>query len=309
MSPQKKRVLKGLALLYVALVVVFLVYTATVSRGDGIRRTLTEKLKGPAVTLTEPVELTSLEGQAATADVVDALLTAHVTVIGTTDDPKAPVGPALVQRAATFKAAVLPPGTTLTEALWEKVLRDELTHRTEAGEVPEVYVKGGGDIMGFDFTLLFVVVNFLGLLIILYLLLWEPILKVLDDRAATIETDLTTASKNREEAGSLKGKYQHLILGSKQERQELIAEGRKEGQAERQRIVGEARSEADKVIERTRGELEAAADEARRDLRKEIGGLSVELARKILAREVSEDDNRRLVEDFLAKLGDVESKG
>ena len=307
MTAGKKRVLKLFALVYVALVVAFFVFTAMTTKGPGIRRTLDEKLAGADTHLTEALELTALEGKPVTQPMVDALASAGVTVIGTADDPKATVGANLVARGAVFSKAVLPAKTKLTQALWNEVLDAERQSRLDGGRDDYVYVTGTGDIMGFDYTLIFVVVNFLGLLVILYLLLWEPILKTLDDRAAGIADDLATAAKNREQAAGLKGKYQQLMLGSKQERQELIAEGRKEGQAERHRIVETARQEADKVIARTQEELQAAADRARSDLRREIGGLSIDLAEKILAREVREEDNQHLVEDFLARLNDMES--
>lgn len=312
MSPQKKRLLKLLGLAYVGLVILFFVYTAMVTKGEGIRRTLTDGLVGPDTVLTEPLELDAIEGTAATQKVVDALTSAGVTVISVAGpDGKAvkdTVGTNLVQRQVKFHDASLPAGTRLTEALWKEILRSEVALRkAENEEAIRVYVKGAGGIIAFDATLVFVVINFLGLLVILYLLLWDPILKMLDDRAASIKGDLENAAKAREDAASLKGKYQQLLIGSKQERQELIAEGRKEGQAERQRIVDAARQEADKVIDRTRQELEAAAEKVRRDLVREIGGLSIELARKVLAREVREADNRQLVEDFLAKLNQVES--
>ena len=307
MTAGKKRVLKLFALVYAGLVVAFFVFTAMTTKGPGKRRTLDEKLARANAHLTEPLDLTSLEGKPVTAPVADALTSAGITVIATADDAEAAVGPGLVARGAVFSKAVLPAGTKLTQALWNEVLDAERQSRLDGGRDDYVYVTGTGDIMGFDYTLIFVVVNFLGLLVILYLLLWEPILKVLDDRAATIADDLATASKTREDAAGLKGKYQQLMIGSKQERQELIAEGRKEGQAERQRIVGTAREESDKIIARTQEELQAAADRARSDLRGEIGGLSISLAEKILAREVTEKDNQQLIEDFLAKLNDLES--
>lgn len=298
MSPQKRRVLKILALIYVILVIAFLAHNVMVTKGEGRLRTLDKNLVGTETELTEPLDLRSLEGKTATPEVADALLTAGVTVIGTAQDPESPVGSSLVGK--TFKDARLPAGAKLTEALWEEVLVEE------AKTLPTVYVKGAGNIMGFDLTLVFIVMNFLGLLVILYLLLWDPILKVLDDRAATIQTDLDTAASNRKQAATLKGKYEQFMLGSKQERQELIAEGRKEGESERQRIVGAAREEAEKIVERTRGELEAAAEKVRRDLRAEVGGISVELAEKILRREISEQDHEELVNDFLSRLSDVE---
>ena len=302
MSPKKKLALKVLALIYVGLVVLFFVHSILATKGEGLRRHLDQSLVGPETVLTEPLELRSLEGRKATQEVADALAVAGVTVIATAEDPDTVVGPSLVGK--TFHAASLPAHTHLKDALWKKVLAAERDARLKAGQDITVHVAGGGSIIGFDLTLVFVIVNFLGLLVILYLLLWEPILKVLDNRAATIQKDLDGAAGDRQVAASMKEKYTGLLLGSRQERQELIAQGRKEGELERQRILETARQEADKVIAQTRAELEAAAEQARRALRQEVGDLSVELAEKILRREVRPEDNSKIVEEFLVALND-----
>lgn len=303
MDPKKKRMLKFLAGGYVLLVVAFLVYSTVRTKGEGVQRTLDARLKGAEVTLTEPYSVTSLKGQTATREIIDALYASGVTTVATSDNPTAAVGVTLADRGSVFQEVVLPEGAKLTEPLWRTVLTSEIEALQKQGRTASVHARGAADLLSFDWTLVFIVVNFLGLLTLLYLLLWEPILKVLDERAGKIDGDLNSAREGREAAAALKRQYDQLLLNSKQERQILIADGQKEGQNERQRVLAEARQEADKVVQQTRQDLEAAAEKVRRQLRSEIGGLSVELAGKILAREVREEDNRRLVEDFVAGIG------
>ncbi len=307
MTQKKKTLLKLFILFYVLLVAAFFVHTVLMTKGGGKLRVLDEDLKGAGVRITQPFELKALDGTEVPPEMADALATAEVSVITTAEQEKAPVGPSLAGK--TLRDPVLPAGTRLTEALWEQVLEPEIAARKEAGEKPvTAYVSGTGNIMGFDWTLVFIVINFLGLLAILYVVLWEPVLKTLDDRAATIKNDLDTAAERRDEADSLRAKYEQMMLDSKQQREQLVAEGRNEGQAERQRIVQAAQEEAEKRVARTLEDLEAAADKVRSELRAEIGGLSIDLARKVLAREVNEKDNEQLVDDFLAKLEQTDRK-
>ncbi|MBN2584029.1 MAG: F0F1 ATP synthase subunit B [Planctomycetes bacterium] len=304
MNPNKKRVLKILALVYVALVVLFFVYSGKTTDAEGGReRTLDVSLVGSE--LTQPLKLSSLQGKPATTEIANSLALAGIQVLATDDGPRATLNPAVIGHK--LRDVELPAGTKITQDLWDNILKGELQAPIE-GPAPVVHAKGQGQLISFDATLIMIMLNFGGLLVILYLLLWDPILKVLDDRAATIAGDLEQAAKKHEDAAALKNKYDEMLLGSKQERQELIAEGRREGQTERQRIVEAAQQESEKVIARTKQELEAAAEKVRRDLRTEIGGLSVELARKILGREVQPDDNRHLVDDFLSKLEKVDTK-
>jgi F-type H+-transporting ATPase subunit b len=264
----------------------------------GVLRSLDAQIVGSH--LTEPLELKSLDGRPATAEQVKALSSAKVSVISTAKEPASIVAASLVGK--TFKKPVLPAETTITEELWTRILQDEKQVRLAANDSTNVYVRGSGNIMNFDMTLLFVVVNFLGLLVLLRLFLWEPILKVLDDRAATVKADLDSAAGNRQESEELKAKYGQLLLGSRQERQQLIAEGRKQGEAERQLILGEARQEAERIIAQTKQELEAAAAKVRTDLQSEVGNLSLQIAEQILHREVRQEDNEKLVQDFLGQL-------
>jgi len=307
MDPKKKRILKCIAGVYVLLVVAFLGYSMLRTRGEGVERTLDARLQASnEVALTEPYTVESLKGRKATPEIVAALTEAGVATVAVQGNPKAQVSPALVERGDVFADVVLPAHTKLTPQLWAAVLTSEVEFLTKQGRTASVYASGAADILGFDWTLVFIIANFLGLLSLLYLLLWEPIVKVLDERSAQIEGDLKSARESRELAAALKKEYDALMLGAKQERQALIADGQKEGQNEKQRILAEARRDADKIIQQTRQELVAAAEKARRQLRAEIGGLSVELAGKILAREIREEDNRRLVDDFVTAIGGSE---
>ncbi len=264
----------------------------------GVEWTLNAKLVGAE--LAEPLELKSLDGKVATAEVIKGLTSSHVSEMATTGDPEAVVGTSLVGQ--TFRRPVLPAETAVTDDLWKNVLAGEKEFREAAKEPTTLYVRGSGGIMNFDLTLVFVVINFLGLLVLLRLFLWEPILGILDKRAETIQGDLDSAATDRREAESLKTQYDRQIVGAKQERQQLAAEGRSEGEAEKQRIVAEAKAESERVMARTKEELTAAAARARTELQKEVGQLSVQVAEQILRREVRAEDNERLVQEFLVKL-------
>lgn len=323
MTRKNKIILKLLAAVYVVLVVLFFVNSALVSRGEGVRDDFSPDLID--TTVTEPVELMHLAGAEPSREVVEALHDADLALVPIGDDrlgivraetaadlTQARVGTSLPAEELAGRRFVegvtLPRHTAVTRELWAMVLRPEgeLRRQTPTAEDDVIYVSGAGDLMGFDLTLPFVALNFLGLLVLLYLFLWDPVLSMLDGRAEQVEGDLSHAAENRRKAEELKQRYDQLILGSKKERQSLVAEGRKEGESEKQRILSEARDEADKIVSRTREELEAAADKVRSDLRREIGGLSIDLARQVLRREVRPEDNEKLVDDFLSELDTVD---
>ena len=176
-----------------------------------------------------------------------------------------------------------------------------LTKRKIAGE-QKIPVQGHGQIIGINATMGFVILNFLVLMALLYGLLWGPITKMLDDRAASIRKDIEQASASREDADKLKARYEQALANARSEASRLRQEKVREGDAEKDKIINQARQEARRITEDARLQVEAALAEARRELRKEVGNISVEIASRILAREVDQNVHRQMIDDFLRNL-------
>lgn len=171
-----------------------------------------------------------------------------------------------------------------------------------------VQVRGKGPVIGFQYTFVFIVLNFLILVTFLYGLLWKPIIAVLDERRERISGDLTSAREQRKKAKELFGKYRAKIEQSREEREEIIADGRSEGEKERDRIIEEARAEAESVRERGRLSIDAERKELTRQLTAEVGRFTVQLAERILAREIRREDHDRMVDEFIASISEADEE-
>ena len=165
-----------------------------------------------------------------------------------------------------------------------------------------VWVRGTGSIIGFDLTLVFAGLNFLALVALLYAFLWDPIARVLDDRAKAIREDIETARGERDEAESLKSEAESRLADIRRDAHRMVEEGRAEGEEEKGRIVEEGREEAKRLAERTERAMRAEGEGARKRLVSEIAGLSAELAAKMLGREVTPADHERLTSEFVRSL-------
>jgi F-type H+-transporting ATPase subunit b len=308
MNPKKKKILKVLGLVYLVLVVIYLVVTVFMTGPHGgAKRRLDESLvANNAVLVAElplrgslelrpSVQYTLLRARATTVRSANEY-TVLGALLGLGVDPTPLRNPETAYKVVVDP--VLPAGTRLTHEVWAQVIEE----RFDTANPPMVEVKGMAGIMQFDLTLIFIMLNFLGLFVILYVALWDPVMAMLDKRAETIRTDLDTAAGRRQEAEDLKKKYNELMLSAKQERQTIINQGRHEGNLERERILSEARDDSAKVVAQTRLELEAEAGKVRTALRQEIGGLSLQVAERILGREVSKADNERLVAEFVDQV-------
>jgi F-type H+-transporting ATPase subunit b len=166
-----------------------------------------------------------------------------------------------------------------------------------------VKVRGKGPVIGFQYTFVFIVLNFLVLVAFLYGLLWKPVLNVLDKRKTTVGADLSSAREQREKARALYVKYRETMDGAREDREKIIADGRREGGEERKRIVSEAEAEAEAIVERARHSIEGEKKQLEAELTGRIGEFSRELAARILAREINSEDHGELVDEFISEIG------
>jgi len=185
--------------------------------------------------------------------------------------------------------------------------REALVDDTGAEAVRDgrILVKGRGAAIGINLTMLFSILNFLVLAAALYALLWEPILKILDDRAEGIRSDIESSQARREEADELRATRQSELDELRARHDRVVQDARVQGHAERERIVREAREEAAGKIEAAELEIAAISEEARAKLRSELGDLATELSAKILEREIAAKDHRKLIDEFVGGLAEA----
>ena len=149
--------------------------------------------------------------------------------------------------------------------------------------------------------ILWMTVSFATLIFILRRYAWKPILKSLHDREESIDEALNQANKAREEMSNLKADNEKLLKEAQEERNVILRDARKV----KDTIIEEARTkaseEANKIVENAKERIENEKMAAMTDLKNQIASLSIEVAEKILERELSTDAKQ---EDYIKKLID-----
>ena len=138
-----------------------------------------------------------------------------------------------------------------------------------------------------DFGLLFwMVLSFSILLIILKKYAWKPILKMLQDREDEISKSLEAANAAKERMEKLNAENEEILKQARAEREAIL----REAKATKDKIVGqaqaEAKLEADKIITAAKNEIAAEKEAAMAELSSKVADLSVEIAERILRREL-----------------------
>jgi len=191
-------------------------------------------------------------------------------------------------------------GTLITPEIKEALIK---AHDVDS----MIPVTGHGEVVNFDFTLLLIILNFLLMLWILHGILWQPILGLLDARAAKIQGDLDHAHANREEAEKMHNEYRQKLVEAKNERARIVIEGRNAGKEERGRLIKQAEEDAERIISRARKQGQEETAEALEKLKSYVVELSVSIASKIIEKEMDVEAHKRMAESVITEI-EKESK-
>ncbi len=144
---------------------------------------------------------------------------------------------------------------------------------------------------------------FAALLAVLSKLAWKPMMKALADREQTVADTIAHAEERLAESNELLAEYRERLTAAENEAQMLIAKARKQAEASSDRIIADARAEATAMTGEAQKEIEQAKRDALNEIYQTTAALASDMAGKIIRREISPADHRRLVEQQLGKLG------
>ena len=126
--------------------------------------------------------------------------------------------------------------------------------------------------------------------------------KLLADRRSGIEKLLQEAVEAREAAEKKSAEYSEKLEKATEEIDEIYASIKKEGELEKERIIAEAKVSAEKIKEQAEQTAAREVLKARAELRGEAARLAVQLAEQNLKEKVGNDDQNRLVGEYLTKV-------
>ena len=152
-------------------------------------------------------------------------------------------------------------------------------------------------------TVIAAMINFLILLFIAKRFLFIPVNKILETRKQELDSSFEEASKDKEEAKRLKIENGEKLKLAKREGKEIVETYKKKAERISEELIEEAKEEAMLIIERARIEIEREKQKAESEVKKQAVDLSLILSRKALEQYIDEKEHRRLIEDFISKVG------
>ena len=150
--------------------------------------------------------------------------------------------------------------------------------------------------------LLWGVVAFSLLMAFLFTFVFPKLNRTLDERSAKIQGQIEEAEAVRGEAEQLRKQYEEQLADARSEANKVIEDAREQAERLRQDVLAKAEEEAAQIVSRAREDAEADRGRLVQELRGQVATLSVELAGRIVQRELDEAQHRELVDQYINEL-------
>ena len=143
---------------------------------------------------------------------------------------------------------------------------------------------------------------FLVLAFLLYKFAWKPLLAMLEKRETSIRKSLLDAEKAREELANVKEDTEKLLAEARAESQEIVSASKKNAEKIKEEIVEQAQAKSDALLSDTKNQIQIEKDRAIADVKSEVVNLSIEVAQKLIQKNLSKEDNLKLINESLSSI-------
>lgn len=153
-------------------------------------------------------------------------------------------------------------------------------------------------------TVIVTVITFAILLALLKKFAWGPLKEVMDKRERDINRDIDEAEEAKLNAQKLEEENKKTLKQTQDEVQRILEDARVQARKQHEEIIHEANIRANGMIETAQSEINSEKERALADINNQVSELSVLIASKVLKKEISEQDQKELVDKYLKEAGD-----
>jgi F-type H+-transporting ATPase subunit b len=139
-------------------------------------------------------------------------------------------------------------------------------------------------------------------LYVLKKLVFPRIQEALDRRQRAIEESIDAATRVRTEADEILAEYRERLKEARVQAEEILARARKAADAAEATAIEEGKAKREEMLEQTKREIQAETRRAIQDIRNEVADLTILATEKVTRKSLTDDDQRRLVEEALSEL-------
>ena len=153
-------------------------------------------------------------------------------------------------------------------------------------------------------TLIAQLLNLFIQMLLIKKFLFKPIREVLAKRKALADAEIAEATKAKEEAESLKSEYEESMKQARDKANDILNTAQKSATQQSEEIIREANAQAVSIKAKAERDIEQERRKAVNEIKDEIGDMAMEIAGKVIGREINSSDHEKLIDDFINKVGE-----
>ena len=152
-------------------------------------------------------------------------------------------------------------------------------------------------------TMLFAWLNLLILYLFLKKLAFKPLKNMIDSRQKEVDDMYSDAEASKSEAEKMKKEYEEKLSHANEESEEILKNAQRRALLKEEEILKEANAEAARTLERAEEQIALEKKKALNEVKDEVSEMAIGIASAVIERDVSADEHKALIDDFINNLG------
>ena len=124
--------------------------------------------------------------------------------------------------------------------------------------------------------------------------LFKPVHEILEKRRAAADAEIIQAEETKAKAEEMRAEYERNMQDARQKANEILDSAR-----------NTAAIQSEKILKEAQDQTFAMKNKAVNEVKGEIGDMAVEIAGKVIEREINEKDHEKLIDEFISNVGEV----
>ena len=154
-------------------------------------------------------------------------------------------------------------------------------------------------------TFVFQIANLFLQVYLIKRFLFKPINEMLEKRKAMADAEIQDAIKAKEEAQAMKAEYELNLQEARDKANEILVTAQKTAAVQSEEMIREATEQVTAMKAKAESDIAQEKRKAVNEIKDEIGGIAMEIAGKVIEREISEEDHAKLIDEFIANVGEA----
>ncbi|MBQ2863280.1 MAG: F0F1 ATP synthase subunit B [Clostridia bacterium] len=146
--------------------------------------------------------------------------------------------------------------------------------------------------------------NLIIMFLVLKKFLFAPVKAIFASREAQVQEKYDRASEALERADENCALYEEKLAMADEEVDAILHDARDRADRLEQEIVSEAQNKAASMIRRADAQIAQEKKKAVNEIKNEISAMSVDIAERMIGREIKEEDHEALIDEFISGIGE-----